>query len=70
MWISGITQGLMWKSYDELGFLEYSFIESVLAIAPLRLIRAIGGLLFLIGALVMAYNFYKTIRSTDHAKSS
>ncbi len=61
MWIGGITQGLMWRSYDQMGFLQYSFIESVKAMHPLYLTRAIGGLFFLTGALIMSYNFYKTI---------
>jgi cytochrome c oxidase cbb3-type subunit 1 len=63
MWIGGITQGLMWRSYDQMGFLQYSFIESVKAMHPLYLTRAIGGLFFLTGALIMSYNFYKTINS-------
>lgn len=63
MWISGIMQGLMWRSYDEMGFLQYSFVESVKVMHPLYLTRAIGGLLFLSGAWIMAYNFYKTIKS-------
>lgn len=62
MWVSGITQGLMWRSYDELGFLKYSFIESVVAIKPMYIVRASGGLFFLAGAIIMAYNFYKTIK--------
>jgi cytochrome c oxidase cbb3-type subunit 1 len=62
MWISGIMQGLMWRAYDELGFLQYAFIESVEAMHPYYVIRAGGGVLFLIGALVMAYNLWRTIR--------
>jgi cytochrome c oxidase cbb3-type subunit 1 len=62
MWISGIMQGLMWRAYDELGFLQYAFIESVEAMHPYYVIRAGGGLLFLIGALVMTYNLWRTIR--------
>jgi len=61
MWISGITQGLMWRSYDSMGFLQYSFVEALKTLHPLYITRAIGGLLFLIGACIMAYNFYKTI---------
>ena len=63
MWISGIMQGLMWRSYSDDGFLQYSFVETVKAMHPLYLTRAIGGLLFLTGACIMAYNFYKTIKS-------
>ncbi|WP_181699861.1 cytochrome-c oxidase, cbb3-type subunit I [Chthonobacter albigriseus] len=62
MWVAGIMQGLMWRAYTELGFLEYSFIETVEAMHPYYLIRALGGVLFLLGALVMAYNLYMTIR--------
>ena len=62
MWVSGIMQGLMWRAYDELGFLQYSFVESVEAMFPFYVIRALGGVLFLIGALIMAYNVYKTIK--------
>ncbi|MCH8489961.1 MAG: cytochrome-c oxidase, cbb3-type subunit I [Oceanicaulis sp.] len=62
MWVSGIMQGLMWRAYNELGFLEYSFIETVEAMQPYYIIRAAGGLLYLAGALLMAWNVYKTIR--------
>jgi cytochrome c oxidase cbb3-type subunit I len=62
MWVSGILQGLMWRAYTSLGFLEYSFIESVEAMHPFYIIRAAGGALFLIGALIMAYNLWMTVR--------
>ena len=53
MWVSGILQGLMWRAYTSLGFLEYSFIETVEAMHPFYVIRALGGALFLAGALLM-----------------
>ena len=62
MWISGILQGLMWRAYDELGFLEYSFAETVEAMHPFYVIRVLGGVLFLLGALIMAYNLWRTAR--------
>jgi len=62
MWVSGIMQGLMWRSYDPQGFLQYSFLETVEAMHPFYVIRALGGLLFLSGALVMVYNVWRTIR--------
>ncbi len=62
MWVSGIMQGLMWRSYDSLGFLQYSFVETVAAMHPFYVIRAFGGVLFLIGALIMAYNLWRTMR--------
>ena len=64
MWVSGIMQGLMWRSYDDMGFLQYSFVETVMAMHPFYVIRMLGGLLFLIGGLIMAYNFWHTIRGT------
>jgi len=61
MWVSGIMQGLMWRSYDSMGFLEYSFVETVMAMHPFYVIRALGGGLFLLGSLIMAYNLWKTV---------
>jgi cytochrome c oxidase cbb3-type subunit 1 len=61
MWVAGIMQGLMWRSYDAQGFLEYSFVESVTEMHPYYIIRALGGLLYLSGMLMMVYNCYKTI---------
>ena len=65
MWVAGIMQGLMWRAYTPQGFLEYSFIETTEALHPEYLIRAAGGGLFLIGALIMVYNIYRTIASPE-----
>lgn len=65
MWVSGILQGLMWRAYTSLGFLEYSFIETVEAMHPFYVIRATGGVLFLIGALLMVFNIWMTIRAPE-----
>ena len=65
MWVSGILQGLMWRAYDSLGFLEYSFAETVAAMHPFYVIRATGGVLFFIGALIMVYNVWRTIRGDE-----
>ncbi|WP_029042160.1 cytochrome-c oxidase, cbb3-type subunit I [Cucumibacter marinus] len=62
MWVAGITQGLMWREYDDQGFLVYSFAETVAALKPYYVLRTFGGLLYLSGALLMAYNLYMTIR--------
>jgi len=62
MWVSGILQGLMWRAYDSLGFLQYAFIETVEAMHPFYVIRAMGGVLFLIGSLIMVYNLIRTAR--------
>ncbi|MEN2494920.1 MAG: Cytochrome c oxidase subunit 1, bacteroid [Hyphomicrobiaceae bacterium hypho_1] len=61
MWVAGITQGLMWREYDDQGFLVNSFIDTVSAVHPEYVLRAFGGLLYLSGALLMAFNVYKTI---------
>jgi cytochrome c oxidase cbb3-type subunit I len=61
MWVSGILQGLMWRAYTKLGFLEYSFIETVEAMHPFYVIRALGGALFLAGALIMVWNLWRTV---------
>lgn len=63
MWVAGIMQGLMWRATNSDGTLTYSFPQSIEAVAPLYLIRFIGGLMFLIGMLIMGYNVYKTIYS-------
>ncbi|GJL94563.1 MAG: cytochrome c oxidase, cbb3-type subunit I [Hyphococcus sp.] len=62
MWVAGITQGLMWRAYNEFGFLEHSFVETVEAMHIPFIIRATGGTMFLIGALIMAYNIWRTAR--------
>ncbi|VAY88488.1 Cytochrome c oxidase subunit CcoN [hydrothermal vent metagenome] len=62
MWISGITQGMMWRATDEYGNLLYSFIDTVSILHPYYLIRGVGGLLYLVGTILWAYNIYKTIR--------
>ena len=63
MWISGITQGMMWRATSEYGSLIYSFIDTVRDIVPYYYIRAIGGLLYLIGFVVFLYNVFMTISS-------
>ncbi len=62
MWASGIGQGLMWRTFDDFGNLKYSFAETVAAMHPAYAMRAIGGMVFLSGVLIMAYNIYMTIR--------
>jgi cytochrome c oxidase cbb3-type subunit 1 len=62
MWVSGIMQGLMWRETNDMGFLVYSFAETVEAMHPFYVIRALGGVFYLLGGLVMAWNVYKTIR--------
>ena len=61
MWISGVMQGLMWRAVNADGTLTYSFIESLEATYPFYFVRLLGGLLFLSGMFLMAYNVYKTV---------
>ncbi len=64
MYIAGIVQGLMWKDFNDQGFLTYpNFLETVTEIVPMYMLRALGGLLYLTGAVLMAINLYKTIRA-------
>ncbi len=62
MWVSGIMQGLMWRAYDEYGTLAYTFAESVSAMHPYYAMRAVGGALVLVGAIIMLINIVRTIR--------
>ncbi len=61
MWVSGIMQGLMWRAVNPDGMLTYSFIESVQAMHPFYVVRFLGGVLFLTGMLIMAFNVFKTV---------
>ena len=61
MWIAGVMQGLMWRTVNADGTLAYSFVESVKVSYPFWSIRLLGGVLFLAGMLIMAYNMFKTM---------
>ncbi len=67
MWVSGVTQGLMWRAVNADGSLTYSFIESVSAIRVYDVIRAGGGTIFLFGVFLMFYNVMMTIRQGSAA---
>ena len=63
MYWTGITQGLMWKQFTPEGNLQYPiFLETVLQLIPMYILRSIGGTLYLTGALIGAYNLYKTAK--------
>lgn len=63
MYFAGITQGLMWKEFTPEGLLQYpNFLETVLKIIPMYIIRSIGGLLYLTGAIMMVVNLARTIK--------
>ncbi len=67
MWVAGVMQGLMWRATDENGILVYSFIESLNATYPYYAVRLLGGITYLSGMFVMAYNSYKTLTGVPTA---
>jgi cytochrome c oxidase cbb3-type subunit 1 len=69
MWIAGVMQGMMWREVNADGTLAYSFVETVKVSYPFWGIRLMGGLLYLVGMLIMAYNMFKTMAggSTEDA---
>ena len=62
LWISGVTQGLMWRALNDDGTLTYTFVQSVKASIPFYIIRLVGGLLYLGGMIVMLWNTVMTAR--------
>ncbi|WP_428414696.1 cytochrome-c oxidase, cbb3-type subunit I [Methylibium sp.] len=67
MWIAGVMQGLMWRAINPDGTLVYSFVESVKATFPFYLVRLVGGLLYLSGMLLMAWNVVMTVKAGRRA---
>ena len=61
MWIAGVMQGLMWRAVNADGTLTYSFVESVKATYPYYMVRLLGGVLYLSGMVMMAWNTWRTI---------
>jgi cytochrome c oxidase cbb3-type subunit 1 len=62
MWIAGVMQGLMWRATNPDGTLTYAFVESVKSTYPFYAIRLLGGVLFLSGMVLMAWNVWRTAR--------
>ncbi len=63
---AAVTQGLMWKEFTADGLLQYpNFLETVLQIIPMYMIRVVGGLLYLTGAIIMVYNLVKTAKAGE-----
>jgi len=64
LYFAGFTQGLMWKEFTEEGVLKYpNFLETVIQIIPMYMLRALGGAMYLCGVIVMTYNIIKTARA-------
>jgi cytochrome c oxidase cbb3-type subunit I/II len=63
MYVAGITQSLMWQEFTPEGVLRYpNFLETVVRLRPMYIMRAGGGSLFILGAVVAVYNLYRTAR--------
>ncbi|MCB6179568.1 cytochrome-c oxidase, cbb3-type subunit I [Rhodobacter sp. Har01] len=63
MWVTGIMEGLMWREVDANGFLVNAFADTVAAKYPMYVVRALGGILYLTGGLIMAYNLWMTVKA-------
>jgi cytochrome c oxidase cbb3-type subunit 1 len=70
MWIAGVMQGLMWRAVNSDGTLTYSFVESLEAMYPFYTVRLLGGLLYLLGMFLMAFNVWKTIAGAKPADAT
>src|ERR1035438_9072844 len=64
LYVAGVTEGLMWKQFNKDGFLQYpNFLEIVQSILPMYMLRAVGGMLYISGVVLMVFNLYKTAKS-------
>ncbi len=70
MWIAGVMQGLLWRAVSTDGTLTYAFVEVVKYTYPFYTIRLLGGLLYLAGMFVMAYNVWKTVAGQKAVNAS
>ena len=69
MYVAGFVQAFMWKQFNPDGTLTYgNFLETVQEIVPMYWIRAIGGSLYIVGAIVMLYNIVKTVKRGEEVK--
>ncbi|QTN38445.1 cytochrome-c oxidase, cbb3-type subunit I [Cryomorphaceae bacterium] len=64
MYWAGFTQSLMWKDFNPDGTLVYgNFLETVLQLVPMYITRALGGTLYLVGMVMIAWNIIKTVKT-------
>ncbi|MDM7459483.1 MAG: cbb3-type cytochrome c oxidase subunit I, partial [Paracoccus sp. (in: a-proteobacteria)] len=61
MWVTGIMEGLMWREVDQHGYLVNSFADTVSAKFPMYVVRGLGGVLYLVGGIIMAWNLWATV---------
>jgi cytochrome c oxidase cbb3-type subunit I/II len=58
---AGLTQGLMWRAFDETGRLQFpDFIETTMRLMPMYWVRVAGGTLYIIGMVIFIYNLVMT----------
>ena len=69
MWVTGIMEGLMWREVDANGFLVNAFADTVSAKFPMYVVRGLGGVMFLTGAMIMCYNLWMTVRAQPERAS-
>lgn len=70
MWVTGIMEGLMWREVDQHGFLVNAFADTVAAKFPMYVVRGLGGVLYLAGAIIMAWNLWATVARQPQAQST
>lgn len=63
MYWAGFMQSSMWKDFTPEGQLKWQFLDTVTKMIPFYAARSIGGTLYLIGAIIMAFNLYKTAKA-------
>ena len=68
MWVTGIMEGLMWRAVDDQGFLINSFVDTVEAKFPMYVVRGLGGVLYLAGAIIMVINLWLTAKGAHEQK--
>ena len=69
MWVTGIMEGLMWREVDANGFLVNSFADTVAAKFPMYVVRGLGGVLYLSGAIIMCWNLWMTVKRSPATQS-
>ena len=70
IWVTGIMEGLMWREVDASGFLVNSFADTVAAKYPMYVMQAAGGALYLVGALIMAFNLWMTATGRESVRTA
>jgi cytochrome c oxidase cbb3-type subunit I/II len=69
LYFAGFTQALMWKEFTADGYLKYpNFLETYIQIRPMHMLRAVGGVLYITGAVLMVINLIKTAQSGKFAR--